>query len=178
MGSFISLSYDASSGAFEASGFTTDYASGSVTLQGAGSYTLSAIITQSGVLTSGTLTIDGDIGFGTTNLLTGNLSAIGFDNNGGDIFEFRFTVTEGDSIVVNDFGGVGVSDGGVILTAWFGEGDVPFTGSWTSNFSNSGTGSGVADSTLVVVPEPSSISLLLVGSLVCVVARLRCRRHD
>ena len=115
------------------------------------------------MLSAGTLTIDGDIGAGVTTLLTGNLNAVGSDDNGGDIFEFRFTVTGGDPVVVNDFGGVGASNGGVILTAFFGDGDVPFTGSWTSDFNNSGTGSGVADSTLVAVPEPSTCGLLLAG---------------
>jgi hypothetical protein len=178
MGSFIGLSYDSTSETFQALGYTTDYANGSVFLQDSGAYTLAATISHSGVLSSGTLTINGDIGGGVTTLLTGDLNAVGSSDIGGDIFEFSFTVTGGDPVVVNDFGGIGANSGGVILIAWFGDGDVPFTGSWASDFNNSGTGSGAADSTLVAVPEPSSISLLLVGSLVCVVARRGFHKHD
>ncbi len=175
-GSFIGLSYDSTNENFQALGYTTDYTNGSVSLQDAGAYTLTATISHSGVLSAGTLTINGDIGAGVTTLLTGNLNAVGSGDNGGDIFEFSFTVTGGDPVVVNDFGGIGANSGGVILIAWFGDGDVPFTGSWASNFNNSGTGSGAADSTLVAVPEPSTCGLLLAGlAVLLAVARHKKR---
>jgi hypothetical protein len=86
------------------------------------------------------------------------------------LFEFPFTVTGGDPTIVSNFGGPGSMQGSVELTAYFDplSGDVPFVG-WSSNFNNTGPDNGdgsIAD--VVVVPEPSSIVLVLVGCMVFV----------
>ena len=173
MGSFQEVSYTAGNGLFQAIGYTTDYANGSASLVDIGAYTLIATITGAGVLTSGALTIGGDIGFGQETLLVGTLStgpsgtAFGFMDPpiGGNIFEFLFTVTGGDPTVVSKFGGLGAG-GGVILDAWFQNGGTPFSGLWTSDFSNDGW-SGVSDSfsmSPVTAPEPSSILVTLLGA--------------
>jgi len=152
---------------FSAVGATTSYQGGSVPLIGSGSYDLFVGINQSGVLTFGFLTINGDIGAGPETLLSGTLTtgssgtAFGFqDPPGGNTFEFLFTVTGGDPIVVSDFGGLGSSNHGVIVNAFFENGGVPFDGSWTSSFHNDGH-SGVSD-TFAQVPEPSTMVLLFV----------------
>jgi hypothetical protein len=164
----MSVCYNPGSGIFQAIGYTVDYQGGSVFLQDVGTYSLTANITTGGVLTGGTVTINGDIGGGQEALLTGNLHtglsgvAYGFENAGGDLFEFLFTVTGGNSIIISDFGGLG-SSAGIILDANFGAPcDVPFTGTWTTGFHNSGSGNAVADNFPVVinVPEPSTSALL------------------
>jgi hypothetical protein len=166
-GSFQSVSYSAGSGLFEALGYTTDYANGSATLVDIGDYRLIATITSAGVMTSGSLNIEGDIGSGLTTLLTGALTGFGFSDSGGNIFEFLFTVTGGDPLVVGDFGGVGATSGGVILDAWFGNGGNPFTGSWELSFWNDGW-SGVSDAFSMAppasVPEPTSNLVTIIGS--------------
>jgi hypothetical protein len=180
MGSFMSVTYDANSHTFQASGSTTSYLNGSTNLDAfadLGNYILTATITPAGVLTAGSLTIDGDIGTGSETLLTGTLhtgsdgTAFGssvVETNVWGRFEFLFTVTGGDPAIVRDFGGVGAANGGTVVYAQFSRGDTPFTGLWTSGFSDSGSQGALADT--VVVPEPSSILLLLVGGIVCVVA--------
>jgi hypothetical protein len=148
-----------------------------------GDFALTATITPAGVLTAGSLTVNGDIGSGQQTLLTADLNTgadgIAFGShldpsspNSATIFEFRFTVTGGDPTIVSDFGG----NGGLILSAYFdsGVGDTPFTGSWTSDFSNNSSKDAYAD-TMMVVPEPSSLLLLLVGGVMCA-ATLRVRR--
>lgn len=187
MAGFMTVSYTPDyyapgSGLFQASGLTTDYANGSVLLLGSGAYTLSATITSAGVLTGGGLTIQGDIGAGVATLLTGSLNtgtsgtAFGFDNAGGNIFEFLFTVTGVAPNIVADFGGIGTPNCGVILNANFagaGGGDVPFNGTWTSAFHNNGSGNAVSDN-FAVVPEPTSGCLLGVG----IVAWVMTLRHS
>ncbi len=171
--------YAPGSGLFQASGSTVDYVNGSVPLLGGGAYTLSATITSAGMLTSGGLTIQGDVGFGVETLLTGSLNtgssgtAFGFNNAGGNLFEFLFTLTGGKPSIVADFGGLGTPNGGVIIDAWFGGGDVPFNGTWTSAFHNNGTGNALADN-FATVPEPTSGCLLGVG----IVAWAMTLRHS
>jgi len=161
MGSFQQVSYTTGSGLFQAIGSTTDYENGSVVLVDSGAYTLTATITGAGVLTSGSLDIEGDIGSGPKTLLAATLTALGYDNSGGNLFQFKFNVTGGDATIVSDFGGLGAA-GGVIVDAWFENGGIPFSGSWTSDFTNDGV-SGVSDA--FAVPEPSSILVTVLAGV-------------
>ena len=178
MTSFLSVSYNAGNSNFLASGLTTDYQGGSAALVNAGNYSLSATINHSGVLTGGSLLIKGDIGSGDETLLTGTLktgpggTAFGFQDPSDapprNLFEFLFTVTGGDPVIVNDFGGPGIANRGVIVTAEFQNGGTPFTGVWTSSFNNNG--SGFSDN-FAPVPEPASASLLLLGGALLLAKR-------
>ena len=186
-GTYMDVTYNYSAGtgigSFVASGWTTDYSisdgSGGVTDVGVlvpDSYILSATInnnTGHPVLTDGTLTINGAVGDGDTSvtLLTADLvtgapgTAFGY-GYGGNLFQFRFTVTGGS--LEDAFGGNDAA-GGVILDAWFdaSSGDNPFTGSWTSNFDSNG--SNVGDIDCFAVPEPTTAGcfLLGLGALAC-----------
>ncbi len=183
MASFVNLSYNSTNGSFSALGFTTDYQGGSATLMDLGNYSLTANISSAGVLSSGSLTIQGDIGSGVETLLNGTLNTgangIAFgsettsDPSPRNIFEFLFTVTGGNSTIVSDFGGLGAANRGVILNAFFQNGGVPFTGNWTSSFHNNGN-SGVSDN-FVQVPEPSVAALLLAGAIF---VRRRCLKRS
>ena len=175
MASSLAVNYVPGSNRFAASGPTTAYQGGSVSLIGSGSYNLNAFINGSGVLTFGFLTISGDIGSGPETLLSGNLktgssgTAFGFESPpGGNTFEFLFTVTGGDPIVVNDFGGLGSSNHGVIVNAHFENGGIPFNGAWTGFFRNDGF-SGVSD-IFVTIPEPSVVALFLICASALVIA--------
>lgn len=181
MASFTSVSYTTNDGLFQAIGYTTSYENGSVTVVDSGTNSLTATITSAGILTSGALTIQGDIGSGVETLLTGTLSTgpsgpggafgyndAGYDNGVGNIFEFLFTVTNGVPAIVSDFGGLGAT-GGVILNAYFENGGTAFDGTWMNDFSNDGV-SGVSDTFLLTIPEPSSLLLVLFGGALCAVA--------
>jgi hypothetical protein len=169
LSSSLNVDYVPGSNRFVAVGLTTGYEGGSAPLVNPGSYSLQAFINQSGFLSFGALTINGDLGAGPETLLTGTLktglggTAFGFqDSPGGNIFEFLFTVTGGDAKVVSDFGGLGSGNHGVIVNAGFEHGGVPFNGTWNRFFANDGV-SGVAD-TFVQVPEPRAMTLFLVGA--------------
>jgi len=177
-GSPMDVTYNAGTGAFVASGWLSDYNIPGPIDVGAsviGSYTLSATINNTGNLTGGTLTIDGAVGDGDTDvtLLTGILTtgaagtAFGFGYPGyivgenDDLFQFLFTVNGGS--LASAFGGNGAA-GGVVLDAWFGDtsGDKAFTGSWASFNNNAGISEkGVGDinsfavQNSLPVPEPS-----------------------
>jgi hypothetical protein len=171
---FLNVTYVASNDTFQATGYTTDYSNGTVPLVGIGPCTLTATITDAGLLTAGTLTIGGDVGQGAQTLLTGTLNVLGFmDPPGGSVFEFLFTVTGGNPTIVQDFGGTSAANCGIILDAWFVNGGTPFSGSWTNDFNNDGF-SGLSD-TFAAVPEPASILLVLLGA-VCCAGALRERR--
>ncbi len=186
-GSYMDSGYDAGSGAFLVTGWTTDYnisdGHGGATDVGVSvldAYTLSATINNSGVLTGGTITIDGAVGNGNTSvtLLTANLvtgaagTAFGYGDGGNNLFQFRFNVTGGT--LASAFGGTGAA-GGVILDAWFDPtGDNPFTGSWAGSFDSHGSQVGAID--CFAVPEPSSGLLLSVGGALLMGA-YRCRRN-
>ncbi|MGB7770078.1 MAG: PEP-CTERM sorting domain-containing protein [Verrucomicrobiia bacterium] len=179
----MDVTYDAGSDTFLASGYTFDYnisdGHGGATDIGVSvpdTYILSATINHSGVLTGGTLAINGAVGDGDTSvtLLTGNLvtgaagTAFGYGDNDNDQFQFLFTVNGGT--LESAFGGNGAA-GGIILDSFFhgNPGTTPFTGSWTSDFNNIGDagpggGNGLINS-FSMVPEPSSILLVLVGSI-------------
>ena len=153
---FIDVTYDAGTDSFGANGFAFELDDDGVGVPEAiadGSFNLSALINDSGLLASGTLDIGGTVaalGFSSGTLLTGNLNAFGFPNAGGDPLEFLFEVTGGDAAGL--YGGVG-SIGGIILS-----GGTGFTGDFTTDFSGSGTA--VAD----VAPIPLPAAVWLFGS--------------
>lgn len=130
-----------------------------------GTYSITATIDELGNASGGALVIDGTIaslGFNSGTLLTGNLTAFGFPDAGGDPLEFLFDVTGGDAASL--FGpvvGIKLSDSG-------------FTGSFASNFKNNGNGRNVL-SYPVVTPEPGSIFLMLTGLGVLFGLRKRLR---
>jgi hypothetical protein len=185
-GSYVDVTYDynagSGTGAFVASGWTTDYNTSSGRLDVApDSYILSATISSGGVLASGgTFNIYGDVGSGDTLLLSGDLTpgsagiAFGYGDGDNELFQFRFNVTGGT--LAGDFGGNG-AEGGIILNAWFAStsGDQPFTGSWAGSFNNNaGTpynGSGEID--CFTVPEPGTFALVVCGLTGLLVMRRR-----
>jgi hypothetical protein len=172
--SLVSVSYDAETDVFQASGWTTEYFGGSAAVESlSGQFNLTANITAAGVLTGGQLTIDGDIGSGNELLLSGLLvaggegSAFGAVAGGPGRFEFLFTVNGGNAVIQDDFAS---SYRGIIVNPFFSSGDAVFSGDWTSNFSNDGY-SGAVDCA-VLVPEPSSL-LVALGAGVAVAVRRR-----
>jgi hypothetical protein len=172
--SLVSISYDSTLDMFEVHGTTDAYMGGVSELLGPGDYTLTATISDAGLLTCGQMLITGDLGSGTVPLLTANLitgpsgTAFGFPeplSGGGalgehNVFEFLFTVTGGNPTIMSEFG----PQGGVVLDAWFSEGDLAFDGSWEVDFDNSASLNGLAGS-FAIVPEPSAVSLAILGGL-------------
>lgn len=161
---FTSTSYNAASGAFTAEGWSS-----SLTTTGGfydsifGTFVLSATIDNDGNLVGGTIEITGSIaalGYNSGTLLTGNLTAFGFQTNGSQTFEFLFDVTGGDAASI--FGPVG----GVILH------DTGFAGSFDASFNTQMLAS--SDTfTVQVVPLPTAGATGLAG-LALVAARRRC----
>jgi len=79
-------------------------------------YSLEAFIDSSGVLSSGTILINGtipELGFNSGTLLTGDLTEVGFGNSGLEPLEFKFVVTSGDALSL--YGGIG-STGGIVFS--------------------------------------------------------------
>jgi len=158
--SSIDVTYDAGTGSFTASGFASQLDDdGSIPAESitGGTSDLSATIDSAGILSGGTLTIGGTVaslGFTSGTLLTGNLTAFGFPNAGGDPLEFLFDVTGGDAAAL--YGG-GSIPGGIILS------DSGFGGSFDIDWSN--TGSGVADVAPAAVPLPAAVWLFGSGLL-------------
>jgi len=153
---FIDVNYDAGSDAFTASGFALELDDdGSIPAEAItdGSFDLAANIDASGVLNGGTFSIGGTVaslGFNSGTLLTGNLTAFGFPDLGGDPLEFLFSVTGGDAA------GLYGSIGGIVLT-----GGTGFTGDFAFDFSGDGTA--VAD--VAPVPLPAAVWLFGAGLL-------------
>jgi hypothetical protein len=153
--SFIDVNYDAASDTFTASGFALELDDdGSVPAEAiaGGTFDLSATIDAAGNIAGGLLTIGGTVaslGFNSGTLLTGNLTAFGFPDLGGDPLEFLFDVTGGDAA------GLYGSIGGIIL------GGTNFTGDFTKDFN--GDGSAVAN--VAPVPLPAAVWLFGVGLL-------------
>jgi hypothetical protein len=186
----INVNYNSATGSFQAVGFTDffGYDSTDVSVYNPNSaFTLTATVSQTGVLEAGTLTITGDLGNGLETLLTGNLVSspggiwFGFvdppitDKGGGNIFDFAFVITGGDPTILGNYYGL-QSVGGVDLDANFGSygDDIPFTGYWTSDFNNNGgTDNGAGLATVFLIPEPSSILLALTGGVLIVAAYRR-----
>jgi len=126
-----------------------------------GTFTLTATINSSGMLTSGSLSIAGTIpALGAASpLLTANLTAFGFsDSPVTQIFEFTGTTTGGSQAA-----GMG-SQVGTILNLGGG-----FSGSFASNFANGGFGS--ADT--FRIPTPGASLLLGAASLIGLSRRRR-----
>ena len=145
---FISVNYSAASDELTAVGFASHL--NNVVIDPMGTFDIIAMIDDAGNLSGGSISIaDGSA----VTLIAGTIYAFGYQDGGGELFEFAFTPTEGSLL-----GDYGTASGGVILNLQsFGFG---FTGSFTSDFSNFGTGT--AD-TAPVVPEPATLSLLMVG---------------
>lgn len=194
----VNVSYNAATGEFQAVGVDEFYGyyDSLLIYDNAATLTLDATINNAGVLTGGTISITGDLGDGLETLLTGDLItgpsgiAFGFTDppitniGGGNIFNFIFTITGGDTNLVvsmNDFG-PGLF-GGIHVDANFegGQklGDIPFNGTWTSDFNNNGgTDQGSGNVTAFpIIPEPSSVSLTLMGSALFVAAYHRRRQN-
>ena len=171
--SFIDVSYDATTDAFTASGFAMELDDdGSVPAEAidGGSFDLSATIDDSGALSSGTLTIGGEVaslGFTGGTLLTGDLTAFGFQDAGGDPLEFLFSVTGGDAADL--YGGIG-SIGGILLVNVFDVTGAVFPGDFTFDFD----GDGSASSNVAPIPLPAAVWMFGAGLLGLVgVARKR-----
>jgi hypothetical protein len=186
----VNVSYVYDTSTFQAVGLTDFYGYDNTDLSvfnPNSTFTLTAIISHTGVLESGTLNITGDLGNGLETLLTGNLvpGASGYwfgfadppitEIGGGNIFDFSFWITGGDqTIIVDDYGSQSV--GGVNLDANF-EGqnnDIPFSGTWTNDFNNNGgSENGAGGALIFLIPEPSSILLALTGGVLLVAAYRR-----
>ena len=154
---FIDVAYNAAADSLTASGFALGLATGgSLESIAGGSFDLVASVLDDGSLLGGTLSIGGTVaslGFNSGTLLTGDLSAIGF-NQANDPLEFLFSVTGGDAAGLYSAG-----LGGIIL------GNAGFGGNWTGNFS-SNPFAAVAD--VGVVPVPAAVWLFgtaLIGLL-------------
>lgn len=152
---FIDVTYSAATSTFGANGFAEELDDdGSIPAEAItnGTFNLDATIDAAGSLAGGSLTIGGTVatlGFNSGTLLTGDLTAFGFEPAGGDPLEFTFDVTGGDAAAL--YGGVGAV-GGVIMGA------TDFGGSFDVDWSN--TGSGVAN----VAPVPLPAALWLFGA--------------
>ncbi len=123
-----------------------------------GRFELSATVDAVGSLLGGTLTIEGkviNLGFKSGVLLTGTLSAFGFQPAGGDPFEFLLDVTGGDAAAL-----YGPAAGMFMQATGFGG---SFAGDFDNNGGVPGSGSGTAD-VRVPVPEPSAGLLLLLAT--------------
>lgn len=153
---FINVAYNAGTKVFSASGqaqaFEINGAAPPDYTISSGSFSLTATISNAGVMSSGSFTIGGTItalGANTGTLLTGNLNALGFPDVGGDPIEFTFTPTGGDLS-----GYYAAGPGGIILTST----SFPST-RFTIGFYNDGFG--MAD-TFSGVPEPlTAVGLLM-----------------
>lgn len=158
---YIHVDYNAGTDNFNATGVALTFDDDGIHLPlyiTDGVFSIDATVDELGNPTGGTLSITGDVlGYSPT-LLTGNLTDFGFQDppDGGDPFEFLFTVSGGE-LAIPYYGGLG-SVVGVILSAV----DGGFDGTFDADFSNSGFG--VADT--APIPEPTSLALLAaVGAL-------------
>lgn len=146
---FIDVNYDSNADILTASGFALtldDDGIGTPLDIAGGTFDLSASVLADGTLAGGSLAIGGTVaglGFNSGTLLTGSLSAIGF-NQANDPLEFLFDVTGGDAAAL--YGGLG----GIIL------GFTGFDGDWGDDFVSAPFNS-VAD--VGVVPVPAALWL-------------------
>ena len=164
MSDSIGVSYNATSGAFDAFGFAETYKSGPLPGQSQTlfpyDFHISAVIHSDGTLGNGTLSIYND-STPSVVLLSGDLTKVGF-SSGNPTMEFLFNNLDGSlHSVYNGLAGVELGFSGV----QFGS-----TGNVLVSFSNmnsDGIGDGTSDTKSPVssVPEPSTISLLLFGLL-------------
>ncbi len=166
---FINVAYDSDTGFFTASGFALQL--DGLDFDVIGSFAYSLQLDGFGGLISNPLnilTITGALqGEGPTEvtLLEGVVTAFGFQDGGGDLFEILFTVTGGDLATPAHYGDPGAV-GGVIMNA----NGSDFDGTFDDNFNNIGTGT----SDTAPIPEPATLVLLAIaGGLV---ARRRRQR--
>ena len=161
--SLVNVSYTASDKTFTAVGFSDTYypswGNGSpATALGAGSWKLTANLGADNGITGGHLNVYNNFGDESPGdlLLSGNLvtgaagQVFGFSNVGAanhDEFDFLFQVQGGS--LANDYLAWG-NIGAIILNADFSSGGTPFTGDWSQNFSNAGSGD-----SQTFVPEPA-----------------------
>ncbi|REJ69318.1 MAG: PEP-CTERM sorting domain-containing protein [Planctomycetota bacterium] len=181
--SFLSVSYDATTRVFTATGFATtvdldglappDYAIDG----GFGGYSLTAVIDNDRKAT-GTITITGTVaaaGFNSGTLLTGDVNIWGFLDGGGEIFEFGFGVTGGDLAPLFPQGTY--VRGGTIISAvnsgFDGVGVGPSTPP-SNSFANDGF-SGFSDT--FAVPEPSTYAMMGLGAAALIGLGIRRRRQ-
>lgn len=145
---FITVDYNAGADLLTASGFAQQLTTGgSGNPIAGGTFDLAASVLGDGSLGGGTLSIGGSVpglGFNSGTLLTGVLTAIGFDQ-ANDPLEFLFDVTGGDAA------GLYTGLSGIILSG------AGFPGNWNNNFS-SGPFQAVAD-VGSVVPVPAAVWL-------------------
>ena len=141
-----------------------------------GQFVLQADVDQNGSLTVGsgsTLSITGTVGGFSGDLLTGNLTAFGFDESGAQPrFEFLFDVTGGHVGASYPAG----AQGGVIITN-----DIGFAPDFSFINSFSNNGASTADTAPYVVPVPAALPMgivLMAGSVVASYLRGRRRETD
>lgn len=124
-------------------------------------YHITATIDELGNPVGGTLVVEGTIptwGIDSGLLLTGDLIAFGFQDDGGDPLEFLFAVTGGDLAPQFHQGPIGV----IMSNAdFYGS----FASDWNNNYGMHGEGYGMAIADTYPNPEPSSFCLLAVGLL-------------
>ena len=153
----LNVGYNATTGIFSAIGYPSSFAlsSGSVytVTGGSNSYNLTAQISPAGQPLSGSLSITGTIaGLGLSGtLLTGGwLGSFGYQDGGGDVFEFIFDNLGGELAPYFASNQVGLE-----VTAWGSDFNGGFTNSFTATpYSSS------ADN-FMFVPEPPMAILLL-----------------
>jgi hypothetical protein len=172
----LTASYEPSSGStgtFSVTGWPTEFTlsgTNSPAIGGSSSYNLTAIINKlTGDPVSGSFAVDGTIpslGASSGTLLTGTLSQFGYQDAGGDIFEFVFKLTGGDLAHYYSTNQIGI-----ILTAT-GSG---FTGSFLTPFGTDASQAVSDNYGYTAVPEPST-GILLVGVLACVLPVFTRRR--
>ena len=180
----IEIDYDAGTDLFTADGDPQLYTTGTDTYDILSTedalFDLDAVIDDSGVLQSGTLTITGNVDrspdYPSGTLLSVNLTDFGFNepgpSNGGNVapvFEFVGVATGG--VLFSEMKGKG-NQVGIILTSF----QDNFTGEFDVSYRNyNGVAADGQADTFRMVPEPASLSLLLAGALT-LVARRRRRR--
>lgn len=162
MAEYVTVDYRAATHSFTADGFVGTYHKDHTEIYDYfnSSLRLSALLDGDGKLLSGSLDI-GNIN-GPTPLLTGNLIAFGFEE-GGPTMQFLFDNLGGS--LAADFGAR------AFLTLNF-TGFENSANGFRSDFGNP-FGSATADVEAPAVPEPSTVSLLLLGAGALVAARRR-----
>lgn len=129
---------------------------------GFGLYSLTASISDGGVFNSGTISILGTVGaYNSGTLLTGDLTALGFENNGNQLLEFTFDVTGGDLAPLFS----GAPYGGTIINT-SGYNDDNFNSNFSASFS---AGADTA-------PAPVPAAVWMFGSALLGLAGVKARR--
>lgn len=120
-----------------------------------GSISLSANISAGGILNSGSFSVLGTSGsYNSGTLLTGDLTALGYANNGSQVLEFLFNPTGGDLSSL-----YGLRPGGIIFSV-SGYNDADFNTAFSNTAYN-----GFASIAPVPVPVPAAVWLFGSGLL-------------